>query len=42
MSFDESLNRITQESKMVVMVQYWDKEENDVRTRYLGSTFLGH
>ena len=26
---------------MVVMVQYWD-EENEVRTRYLGSTFLGH
>ena len=42
MSFDESLNRITQESKMVVMVQYWDMEENEVRTRYLGSTFLGH
>ena len=27
---------------MVVMVQYWDEEENKVRTHYLGSTFLGH
>ena len=26
---------------MVVMVQYWD-EENEVRTCYLGSTFLRH
>ena len=24
------------------MVQYWDEEENKVRTHYLGSTFLGH
>ena len=40
--FDESLNEITQESEMLVMVQYWDEEENEVRTRYLGSTFLGH
>ena len=27
---------------MAVMVQHWDEEENEVRTRYLGSTFLGH
>ena len=27
---------------MVVLVQYWDEEENEVRTRYLGPTFLGH
>ena len=27
---------------MVVMVQYWDEEENKVGTHYLGSTFLGH
>ena len=42
LSFDKSLNEITQEFEMVVMVQYWDEEENEVRTRYLGSTFLGH
>ena len=40
--FDESLNEITQESEMVAMVQYWDEEENEVRTRYVGSTFLRH
>ena len=33
---------MTQESEMVVMVQCWDEEENEIRTRYLGSTFLGH
>ena len=33
---------MTQESEMVVMVLYWDEEENEVRTRYLGFTFLGH
>ena len=27
---------------MVVMVQYWNEEQNEVRTPYLGSTFLGH
>ena len=27
---------------MVVMVQYWDGEENEVKARYLGSTFVGH
>ena len=27
---------------MVVMVQYWDEEENEVKTCYLGSSFLGH
>ena len=27
---------------MVVMVQYWGEEENEVRTRYLGSNFLRH
>ena len=27
---------------MDVMVKYWDEEENEVRTRYLGSTFSGY
>ena len=27
---------------MVMMVQYWDEEETEVRTHYQGSTFLGH
>ena len=42
LSFDESPNEVTQESEVAVMVQHWDEEENEVRTRYLGSTFLGH
>ena len=39
LSFDESLNEITQESNMVAMVHYWDGEENEVRTCYFGSIF---
>ena len=39
--FDQSLNEINQESEMVVLGQYWDAEENKVRTHYLGSTLLG-
>ena len=27
---------------MIVMIQYWDEEENEVRACYLGSTLLGH
>ena len=27
---------------MVVIVQYWDEEENQVKARYLDSTFVGH
>ena len=42
LSFDESLNEINQESEMVVMVQYWDEEENQIKFCYLHSTFLGH
>ena len=42
LSFDESLDEITQESEIVVMVHYWDEKENEVKVRYLGFNFLGH
>ena len=42
LSFEESLNEITQDSEMVVMVHYWDEEENEVRTHYQGPTVFGH
>ena len=41
-SYEESHYEITQESEMVVMVQYWDEEENKVKAPYVSSTFLGH
>ena len=31
-----------QESEMFFLLQYWYEEENEVRTCYLGSTYLGH
>ena len=42
LSFDESLNDITQQCKMSVMVRYWDIETNIVNVRYLDSSFFGH
>ena len=42
LSYEESHYEITQESEMVVMVQYWDEEENKVKVPYVSSTFLGH
>ena len=35
--FDESLNEVTQEPEMIMMIQYWDEEENEVRACYLQS-----
>lgn len=39
-SFDESLNKVTQEEQMDIVVRYW--KNNSVSTRYYGSQFLGH
>lgn len=39
-SFDESMNRVTQKEQMDLHVRFWDKDK--VVTRYLGSQFLGH
>ena len=36
LSFDKNLNEIIQES----IIQYWDQEENEVKVRYLDSTFF--
>ena len=40
--FDESLNSKTQTCEMDVIVRYWDKDLELVKSRYLGSSFLGH
>ena len=42
LSFNESLNDITQTGEMVVMVRFRDTTESIVKSRYLGSSFFGH
>ena len=41
-SFDENLNEVTQTCEMDLHLRYWDVNENLVRPRYYGSSFLGH
>lgn len=42
LSFDESLNKTTQECEMDLLIRYWDEGNNNVKVRYLGSSFFGH
>ena len=42
LSFDESLNRVTQSSEMDLMVRYLEHSDFQVKTRYVTSEFLGH
>ena len=41
-SFDECMNRISQNEQMDLIIRYWDGNTNKVAVRYLGSEFLGH
>lgn len=41
-SFDESLNKVSQKGQMDLVVRYWDCKSDEVATRYLTSNFLGH
>jgi len=41
-SFDESLNDMTQSCEMDLLLRYFDKLDNKVKTRYYDSQFLGH
>ena len=41
-SFDECMNRISQNEQMDFIIRYWDGNTNKVAVRYLGSEFLGH
>ena len=41
-SFDESLNDVTQTSEMDLYLRYWDVNDDHVKVRYYGSSFLGH
>ena len=39
-SFDERLNRISQDEQMDIYVHYWDDEKGLVKTNYLDTRFL--
>ena len=41
-SFDESLNKVSQKGQMDIVVRFWNDATDEVTTRYLTSTFLGH
>ena len=41
-SFDESLNEVTQTSEMDICLRFWNKENNRVENRNWDSKFLGH
>jgi hypothetical protein len=40
--FDESMNDVTQNCEMDLLVRYWDNDDNKVKVRFWGSRFLGH
>ena len=42
LSFDESLNKTTQECEMDLRIRFWGETVNDVNVRYLGSSFFRH
>ena len=40
--YDESLNKVIQESEMDLVLRFWDTCKNKVQVRYWDSMFLGH
>ena len=42
MLFDESLNDVTQNCQMDILVKFFDSITCKVKVRYLDSRFLGH
>ena len=41
-SYDESMNEVTQNCQMDVLIRYFDGDDKQVKVRYLDSYFLGH
>jgi hypothetical protein len=41
-SFDESLNKVSQNGQMDIVVRFWNEATNEVATRSLTSALLGH
>ena len=42
LSFGEGLNKTTQECQMDLLIHIWYETDNDVKARYLGSSFFEH
>ena len=41
-SYDESMNEVTQNCQMDVLIRYFNEYDKQVKVRYLDSCFLGH
>ena len=41
-SFDESLNKLTQNCEMDLLLRYFDSSDDRVKVRFYHSCFLGH
>lgn len=41
-SFDESLNKMTQTQQMDIALRFWNNNSNQVETHYFSSAFFGH
>ena len=42
LSFDESLNELSQSCEMDIIVRFWDNDSKKVQVRYWDSSFFGH
>lgn len=40
--FDETLSQSNQKKQLDILAGYWDSLQNEVRTNYVNSTFMGH
>lgn len=41
-SFDESLNKVTQTEQLDGVVRYWNESQGKVMVHYIDSEFMGH
>ena len=40
--FDEAFNEISKKGQMDLVIRFWDSLVNQVTSRYLSSSFMGH
>ena len=41
-SFDESLNQVTQQCKMDLVIRFWNFTQNKIQVRFWNSVYFGH
>ena len=41
-SYDESMNEVTQNCRIDILIRYFDEDDKQVKVRYLDFRFLGH